>query len=254
MVHLPALPGSPQFGGSMVDVLDRARTDAVRLAEAGFPALMVENFGDVPFFADAVPPETTSAMALAVRSVIEETDLVVGVNVLRNDVLSALGIAATADASFVRVNIFTGLMYTDQGPIVGKAAEALRKREAIAPDVEIWADVMVKHSTAPPGLDIGRSAADTVERGLADAVVVSGTGTGSAPDLEDAKAIRTNTPEDTRIVVGSGAHAGNLEFIAEVANSVIVGSSTKHDGDARNAVDPKRAWHLVQAAKDCGLA
>ena len=44
--------------------------------------------------------------------------------------------------------------------------------------IEIWADGMVKHATPPPGLDIKQAAEDTVIRGLADAVIVSGAGTG----------------------------------------------------------------------------
>ena len=32
--------------------------------------------------------------------------------------------AAAGGARFIRVNVLTGVMYTDQGPIIGKAAEA----------------------------------------------------------------------------------------------------------------------------------
>ena len=102
----------------------------------------------------------------------------VGVNVLRNDALAALGIAAATGARFIRVNVLTGLMYTDQGPITGKAAEVARARSRLAPDVEIWADVLVKHAVAPPGSDIRQMARDTIERGGADALIMSGSGTG----------------------------------------------------------------------------
>ncbi len=253
MVHLLPLPGSPGYSGSMSEVLDAARSDASALTVAGFPALMVENFGDAPFFADNVPPETVAAMALAVEAVLEGSGVPVGVNVLRNDVLSSLGIAAATGAALVRVNVLTGLMYTDQGPIVGKAAEALRKRSKLAPHVEIWADVMVKHSTPPPGLDARQAAIDTVERGLADAVIVSGPGTGTQPDLEQAQIVRDAVPKETRVVVGSGADTTNLASLVEVADTVIVGSAAKFDGDARNRVDPARAGRLVHVSGECGL-
>ena len=174
MVHLLPLPGSPGFNGSMDEIMKTAVSDASDLAEAGFPALMIENFGDVPFLADGVPAETISAMTVSVTGVSDATGLPFGVNVLRNDALSALGIAAATGAAFIRVNVLTGIMYTDQGPIVGQAAEVLRKRSRLAPGVEIWADVMVKHAAAPTGIDASRAAADTVERGRADAVIVSG--------------------------------------------------------------------------------
>lgn len=253
MVHLLPLPGSPRYAGSMSGVLDTARADASALADAGFPALMVENFGDVPFFADPVHPETTAAMAVATSAIINETSLPVGVNVLRNDALAALGIAAATGAEFVRVNVLTGLMYTDQGPIVGHAAEVARKRASLSSDAELWADVMVKHASPPPGLEIGRAALDTVERGLADAVVVSGSGTGASPDLDDVRAVREAVPKHSRIVIGSGVGPSNLSSLAEVADSFIVGSSLKHDGEAQNRVDGARARQLVQAAQDAGL-
>lgn len=253
MVHLLPLPGSPGYAGSMDAVLETALSDAAALASAGFPALMIENFGDIPFYAESVPAETVAAMTMAVESVAKATSVPFGVNVLRNDLLSALGIAAATGAAFVRVNVLTGLMYTDQGPIVGRAAEALRKRQTLAPTVEIWADIMVKHSAAPFGIDARQSASDTVERGLADAVIVSGTGTGAEPDIHEATIIRAAVPADTRVVIGSGAKVDNLSKLLDVADSVIVGSAVKVDGDANNRVDPIAAAHFVQVAGDHGL-
>ena len=253
MVHLLSLPGSPGFAGSMDAVVETAVDDATELASAGFPALMIENFGDVPFFADRVPAETVAAMTVATGAVSNATDLPLGVNVLRNDAMSALGVAAATGASFVRVNVLTGLMNTDQGPIVGQAAEVLRKKTTLAPEVEIWADVMVKHSAAPYGIDARQAAADTVERGLADAVIVSGSGTGAEPDIHEATTVKAAVPAETRVVIGSGANVDNLSRLLDVADSVIVGSAIKVDGDANNRVDPIRAAKFAQVAAEHGL-
>jgi membrane complex biogenesis BtpA family protein len=237
----------------MNEVLDAARHDGAVLAESGFPALMMENFGDVPFIADSVPAETTSAMALAASAVIDETSLPLGINVLRNDALTALGIAAATGARFIRVNILTGMMYTDQGPIVGRASDVARKRKALGIDTEVWADVMVKHAAPPPGVEIGQAAADTVERGLAEAVIVSGSATGGFPDIDDARTVREAVPKTTRIVIGSGVDPSNLASLSAIADSFIVGSSLKYDGAAQNRVDEARARRLIQAAHDVGL-
>jgi membrane complex biogenesis BtpA family protein len=253
MIHLLALPGAPRFNGSMDEILQAAVSDAEALHGAGFPALLVENFGDAPFHADQVEPETIAALTLAIEAVIAATGLPVGVNVLRNDAISALGVAAVAGARFIRVNVLTGVMYTDQGPIAGRAAELLRRRRELAPDVEIWADVMVKHATPPPGLEPGQAALDTVERGLADAVIVSGPGTGEPPDLEVGKAVRAAVPKGTRVVIGSGATVGNLATLVDFADSVIVGSGVKVDNDAGNRVDRLKAAALVEAATHHGL-
>lgn len=252
MVHLLPLPGSPGFAGSMTRVIDTAVSDAETLVGTGFPALMVENFGDVPFHADNVPPETVAAMSV-VSLAVSSLGVPIGVNVLRNDALAGLAIAATVGAGFIRVNVLTGMMHTDQGPIVGRAAELQRKRAALAPEVEIWADVMVKHAAPPPGIDTAQAAADTVERGLADAVIVSGPGTGAEPDVNDAKAVKDAVPSGTRVVVGSGATAENLDRLLVSADTVIVGSDVKVDGDARNRPDPVRAATFVERARDRGL-
>ena len=235
-------------------VVERAVLDGMALIEAGFSAVMVENFGDAPFHADRVPPETVAAMAVAVSSVRGATKTTVGVNVLRNDTLAALAIAAATGASFIRVNVLTGLMYTDQGPIVGNAAAVMRQRRLTVPDVEVWADVMVKHATPPPGMDIARAAAETAERALADALIVSGTATGNEPDRGDAVAIRSAVPPGTRLVIGSGATPENLAQLTEVADSVIVGSSLKRNGDPAEPIDPDRASHFMKVARELGLA
>lgn len=253
MVHLLPLPGSPGFNGSMDEIMKTAVSDASDLADAGFPALMIENFGDVPFLADGVPAETISAMTVSVTEVSDATGLPFGVNVLRNDAVSALGIAAATGAAFIRVNVLTGIMYTDQGPIVGQAAAVLRKRSQLAPGVEIWADVMVKHAAAPAEIDASQAAADTVERGRADAVIVSGSGTGAEPDMHEATVVKAAVPTETRVVIGSGANVGNLSRLTGTADSVIVGSSIKVDGDARNRVDPRRASRFIEVARDDGL-
>jgi uncharacterized protein len=252
MVHLPPLPGSPRYDGSIDEVLSTATEDARVMLDAGFPALMVENFGDVPFFADHVPPETVAAMTLAVERV-ARLGVPVGVNVLRNDALAALGIAAATGARFVRVNVLTGLMYTDQGAIVGRAADVQRRRQTLAPGVEVWADVMVKHATAPAGIDARQMAIDTVERGLADALIVSGSGTGKAIDVNMARDVREAVTDGMRVVAGSGVTASNIDPLLQWVDTVLVGSSIKVDGNPNNRPDPLRAKAFVEAAAERGL-
>lgn len=252
MVHLLPLPGAPRFTGSIDEVVATAAADARILVDAGFPALIVENFGDAPFYADSVPPETIATMTRAVHEV-AGLGVPVGVNVLRNDARAALGIAAATGSRFIRVNVLTGLMYTDQGPIVGKAAELQRARATLAPDVEIWADVMVKHATPPPGTDISQAAVDTVERGLADAVIVSGPGTGTALNVEEALLVRQAVAPRTRIVAGSGVDSGNIDQVLSAVDSIIVGSSIKVGQSPDNRPDPLRVKAFVEVAAERGL-
>ena len=252
MVHLAPLPGSPRFSGSLAEVLERAVGEARTLAEAGFPAVMVENLGDDPYFPDDVPPVTVAAMTRAVAEVRAAIDVEVGVNVLRNDALAALAVAAATGASMIRVNVLSGTMFTDQGPVVGRAAELARARATLAPGVAVLADVFVKHAVPPAGSTIELAAADTWERGGADALVVSGTGTGRPASSDDLVRVRRAVP-DAPLVVGSGADPDRLADLAPHVDSVIVGSALKPARNLEEMVDSGLAEGFVAAARSAGL-
>ena len=208
---------------------------------------MIENFGDVPFHADDVPKITVAAMTRAVDAVVRAVDVPVGVNVLRNDVSAALAIAAATGAGFVRVNVLNGVMYTDQGPIVGKAADVLRLRAQLAPQVAVMADVFVKHAVPPAGLVLEDATHDLAGRGGADAIIVSGSATGNAPDFERLKRVKTAAGE-TPVYVGSGSSPANIADMLAVADGAIVGTSIKVGSVTTNPVDPALAAAVVAAA------
>src|SRR5687768_9549992 len=70
VLHLPPLPGSPRAADGAPAIARAAAREAKLLASAGFELIIVENFGDAPFFRGSVPPVTIAAMtacALAVR-------------------------------------------------------------------------------------------------------------------------------------------------------------------------------------------
>ena len=117
MVHLGPLPGAAR-SVPLDEVIDRAVSDAVDLVDAGFDALMIENFGDAPFFADDVPKVTIAAMTRAIAAIATQIEVPFGVNVLRNDGLGALAVAAATGAQFIRINVLLGSMSTDPGPII----------------------------------------------------------------------------------------------------------------------------------------
>ncbi len=234
MVHLQALPGSPGYGGSLDRVLDAARRDAAALVEGGADAVMVENFNDVPFHRTRVPRITVSAMTaavLAVRDVAGRTP--VGVNVLRNDGRAALAIAFTAGCPFIRVNVLAGARVTDQGVIEGIAADLLRDRRALGAEaVQVWADVDVKHSrplgSAGPD-DLEREVEDLRDRALADAVIVSGSGTGKPTAIDKIARVR-EAAGAMPVIVGSGVTLASLAAMRPLASGVIVGTALKEDG------------------------
>ncbi|MDB6125124.1 MAG: Photosystem assembly BtpA [Pedosphaera sp.] len=246
VVHLAPLPGSPRWQGDIKAIVKKAVTDARAYEQGGAHAIFIENFGDVPFTKATVGHETVAAMAALGCAVREAVKLPIGFNVLRNDARAALALCAACGGSFIRVNVHTGAMLTDQGLIEGNAYDTLRYGKAICPEAQIFADVHVKHAVPMGNWTIEDSAHDTVERGLANALIVSGTGTGVAANLDDVQRVRTACI-DAKILLGSGVTLQNASEFLRLADGFIVGSSLKKNGKLANPVDPKRVSALVRA-------
>jgi membrane complex biogenesis BtpA family protein len=251
VVHLPPLPGSPRARGPSAAQLDAVangvRRDVATLERAGFDAVIVENFGDAPFLPGRVEPITVAAMTRAVQAAREACSLVVGVNVLRNDALSAIAIAAATGASVVRINVHVGAVVADQGLIEGRAHETLRARRAWeADDVALWVDVDVKHAAPLAPRPIVDVAHDAVLRGFADAVLVTGRATGAPTDPEDVARLRGEVGR-APIYVASGTTPDELPRLAEAgAHGVIVGSWLRKDGRAGGPIDLRRSTSFAK--------
>jgi len=254
MVHLEPLPGAPRADADLAAVVDRAVSDAEALEAGGVDGLMIENFGDAPFYPDDVPKHVVAAMTRAAGAVADATPLPLGINVLRNDATAALSVAAAVDADFVRVNVHTGARVADQGLLQGQAHETMRLRDRLDADVGVFADVDVKHS-APLAAEAysAESFTDQVERGLADASVVSGSGTGSPVDLDHLRNVALTREEhglETPILVGSGVRPDNVADVLDVADGAIVGTALKAGGETTNPVDADRVAAFMDRVAD----
>ena len=237
-IHLKPLPGSPLYEGSMGNVIEAALSEVNIFKKHKIDGLIVENFRDMPFYPDNLPAETIAAMSSVTREIVKAFPGPVGVNALRNDATAAMAIAVATGARFIRVNVHTGAAVTDQGVIQGKAHKTLRLRATLKSDVLIFADVNVKHATQLGNRSIALETRDLTERGLADAIIVSGDLTGSEAKTEDIEEVRHNT--HLPIILGSGATPENLpSFLANI-DSLIVGSYFKKDGKAANQVNEAR--------------
>ena len=255
VVHLGPLPGDPGLGsssgsGSFEAVYDRARADAEALVGGGMDGLIVENFGSAPFVkgtrGERVPAHQAAALTLVARAC-KELEVPVGVNCLRNDAITSLGIAAACALDFIRVNVHTGAYVTDQGVIEGEAAESLRYRQLLGVEsrVAILADVLVKHAIPLAPLDAESATADCIERGLADAVVVTGSATGRPVDATLLGRVRS-AASGHPVFVGSGLSLDNARRLLATASGAIVGTWLKQDGQVQNPVDPQRVRALVE--------
>ncbi|HEY9891831.1 MAG TPA: BtpA/SgcQ family protein [Candidatus Sericytochromatia bacterium] len=247
VVHLLPLPTSPRWGGSLKAVIDRAEQEVTALASGGVDGVIVENFFDAPFTKNQVDPAVVSAMTLIIQRLMNLVTLPMGINVLRNDAQSALAIATCVQAQFIRVNVLTGVMATDQGLIEGQAHQLLRYRRELGSDVKILADVLVKHARPLGSPNLTTAVQETIERGLADSVILSGWATGSPPTLEDLE-LASAAANGTPVLIGSGANWENISTLMQAADGVIVSSSLKRRGRIEQPIDPIRVSQFVEAA------
>lgn len=249
MVHLRALPGAPRFDGNIEQIRESMLHDADALVTGGVHGIMMENFGDVPFFPGRVPAHVVAHMTALACEIKRRFEIPLGINVLRNDGCRALAIAHAAGASFIRVNVLCGARVTDQGIIAGIAHELLRDRANLgASHVKILADVDVKHSAALAPRDLADEVDDTIHRGLADAVIVSGAGTGKQTDPQQVAAVRKSAGT-TPVFVGSGVSAQTIGELLPHADGFIVGTSAKREGLASNPVDAARVRALMACVR-----
>jgi len=252
MVHLPPLPGTPGCNVGLEAIEERALSDAEALSAGGIDGILIENYGDVPFYPESVPKHTVASMTRLATEITGVTDVPIGINVLRNDAEAAVSVAAAVGASFVRVNVHTGARITDQGIVEGAAHGTLRLRDRLGADVAVFADIDVKHS-APLSAEAGVGSAlrDTVERGLADAVIVSGTDTGEAVDRNAVTAAleaRAANDLGVPILVGSGVDEDSVATLLDRTDGAIVGTALKRDGETSAPVEETRVRKLVESA------
>ncbi|MFU8868873.1 BtpA/SgcQ family protein [Natronococcus sp.] len=253
MVHLPPLPGAPEYDpdAGREAIRERALEDARALEAGGIDGIVVENFGDAPFYPEDVPTHTVAELTAIAAELTDAIDVPVGINVLRNDAEAALSVAVAVGADFVRVNVHVGTAATDQGVLEGRAHETMRLRERIDADVAVLADVHVKHATPVGEDDVRRAALETAERGGADGVIVSGSGTGAETALEDVERVSGTLSEhglEVPVLVGSGVTSETVGDCLEAgADGIIVGTALKEGGETTNRVSSERVEELVAA-------
>ena len=244
MIHLAPLPGSYGYAGEGLNkIMEEARRDLDVLQAGGVDGVIVENFGDAPF-AKYAPKETLAAMTVVVNDIVRAARVPVGVNVLRNDGLAAVSIAAATGAAFVRVNVFCGVAFTDQGMIEGNSREILALRKKLRCDVKILADVHVKHAAHLTTIE---EAALDADRNLPDGLILSGIGTGKRTPPENLAKVKQMT--DLPVFIGSGVRIDNLSTY-RTADGFIVGTILKEDGRIDAPIVPERVQAMSEAVAE----
>lgn len=228
VTHIGPLPGNPRYGGSLEDAIEKAVADARAAEEGGADGIIVENYLDHPYPKDEAGPLKVAAMAVIVREVVKAVSIPVGVSLLRNCAHEAAAIAHAAGASFIRVNALAQAVVSDQG-ILEPVAYRLATAEALMRwSPFIMADVNVKHAAPLATRPLREVIEETVTRGDADAVIITGPATGRPPTPAKVKEAKNYLPEGTDLIVGSGMTPENIGHYIAHADGFIVGTYLKN--------------------------
>lgn len=240
MIHVDSLPGTPQFNGSMTEIIAKAKAEAQIYQKAGIDMLAIENMHDVPYLKREVGPEIVAAMAVIGYEVKNATGLRCGIQILAAANTGALGAAQAAGLDFVRVEGFVFAHVADEGFIDGCAGELLRYRRQIGGDhILVLADVKKKHSSHAITADVDiTETARAAEFFSADGVIVTGAVTGAETDLKELQEVKDVI--DVPVLVGSGVTLENVDSYLGIADALIVGSYFKHNGHWTQGVDVER--------------
>ena len=247
LLPLPTYQGYPGMG----KVIDAALTDAKALIEGGIDGLLVENTFCFPIDYE-IEPHLAAAMAICTHEVVKASRVPVGVVVnMEPGDKTSLGVAVAAGARFIRSVSFNEAVLTSFGVFQGRPAEMTRYRARLGmPDIAIFADIHVKYTTMIAERSLEDSAQAAKVSGV-DAIVVTGTATGSAPPVETAARVKKAVGK-TPVLLGSGLTVENAEELLRVADGAIVGSYFKQGGTYTNPVDVDKVLRVTDVAHQLG--
>ncbi|MET1101967.1 MAG: BtpA/SgcQ family protein [Pyrodictiaceae archaeon] len=252
VLHLPPLPGSPLYKyywgeKDPLHIVDEAVNAARLLDEEGVDAIIIENYGDKPYTIRVKNPAILSMIAIITHSIVKETNLAVGINILRNSGPEAYLVAYSSGASFIRVNSYCETRVAPEGILepVGREVEELRSNYPLG--IKVLADIDVKHSSPLAcNYDLKRVIDDCIERFKPDALIVTGTRTGSAPQPGYVAIFKSSGKP---ILVGSGVTSENIGAYWDIADGFIIGTFFKKSRESFLELDRIKIRRFMEKVK-----
>jgi hypothetical protein len=252
MVHLPPLPGAPLYNPSMSwdDIRDFALNDAKALIEGGVNGIQIENQFDKPFLLpDSLGIETVAFVTAIAREIRNKYPLFpLGIHILLNCSLQALAAAKASGANWIRVFNLSNAYISNSGYVSASAPELMRYRNTIyANDIMIFGDFQVKHGSHAITSDRSiLEKAHDIETALGDAVIITGSATGTPPDSKSIKSIKGKITKP--LLVGSGLSTKNISEIWPLVDGALIGTSFKKNNLLSQPVDISAVRNFVKLA------
>ena len=239
MVHLPPLPGTPEFNDNLdlTKTIESVTKDLEALQSNGIDAIMFGNEGDRPYTLKA-NNAALSTMAYIIGLVKKDIKIPFGVNYLW-DPLATVALGCVTNADFAR-EVFTGVYDSDMGLWNPDAAEALRLRSNLKNNkLKLMFNVNAEFASPIGNRSTADKAESAVFSSLADAICVSGVITSKAVNIVDLKETKEKV-KDVPVFANTGVKIDNVDEILSIADGCVIGSHLKYDGITWNNIDPKR--------------
>jgi membrane complex biogenesis BtpA family protein len=250
MIHVQALPGTPGNHLTFAQIINQAVEEAILYQNQGLDAIMLENMHDLPYLNTKVGPEITASMTAVACAVKEVVSLPIGLQILAAANKEALAVAMVSGLDFIRAEGFVFGHVADEGYMDSCAGELLRYRKQIgAEHIAVFTDIKKKHSahSITSDVSIGETAS-AAEFFLADGLIITGTATGKAVDINDLSEVRNQSR--LPILIGSGITAENIKDYWQHADAFIIGSYFKEQGLWSNAISLERCQTLMNKVKE----
>ena len=246
MIHVDALPGTPNFKGDINKIISSAIDEAKTYLDAGINSIAIENMHDIPYLNKNVGPEIISMMSIIAYEVKNKTSLPIGIQILAGANKEALASAKSAGIDFIRAEGFVFAHVADEGIMNSDAGELLRYRKIIdAENILVFTDIKKKHSSHSLTADVTiEETAKAAEFFLSDGLILTGTSTGKEADLNEIKAVKKVSK--LPVIIGSGITEKNVENYLPFCDAMIVGSHFKKNGNWKNMVDGKRVKSFMK--------
>lgn len=240
MIHVQALPGTPNHKMSLEDISALAVEEAKQYEIAQVDAIIIENMHDVPYMKGQVGPEITAGMTVVAKAIRKAVCLPLGVQILAGANKEAMAVAKAANLDFIRAEGFVFGHVADEGYIDSCAGELMRYRKMIDADkVKVFTDIKKKHSSHAITSDVDIvETAHAAEFFLSDGVIVTGSSTGKSVDIRELDALKDSV--DKPILIGSGITVDNILEYWKYADAFIVGSHFKKNGFWMNPISNER--------------
>lgn len=229
MIHLKPSPGFKGHCG-MEEYVQHAVKELFVLQDGGVDAVLVENEHDHPH--QLQPSKRVKrAIVAAVGAVVKQSRVPVGVEVLLNDPVGSLQVAAKAGAHFIRTDYFVDKMTRDGfGEMNIDPAMVVRVRDSlVGGSIDIFADIQVKYAQMIHNQKSLTTSAKQAENSGAQAIVVTGTKTGSPPCVDDIVSAQSGLVH-AHLIIGSGVDIKNAKRLMKRVQGVIVGTGIQTNG------------------------